>query len=70
MTVFGFPTSPDIPLADQNLGFYDQRLALDWVHKNIDHFGGAPDKITLFGQSAGVMSIDSLLTSESYKTPA
>ena len=32
----------------------DQRLAMEWVHANIHNFGGNPDRVTLFGQSAGV----------------
>ena len=33
--VFGFPASPEIPVKQRNLGFLDQRLALDWVQRNI-----------------------------------
>ena len=40
--VFGFPSSPELPLTGHNLGFLDQRFALDWVQRNINAFGGDP----------------------------
>ncbi|KAB2110991.1 hypothetical protein AG0111_0g796 [Alternaria gaisen] len=61
--VFGFPASPELPLATRNLGFLDQRFALDWVQRNIHAFGGDASKVTIFGESAGAFSIDALLTS-------
>lgn len=61
--MFGFPASAELPLAQRNLGFLDQRFALDWVQRNIKAFGGDPSKVTVFGESAGGFSIDALLTS-------
>ncbi|KAF5370184.1 hypothetical protein D9757_010633 [Collybiopsis confluens] len=45
--VFGFPGTPDLPPAANNLGFLDQELALSWVQQNIAQFGGDPNKITI-----------------------
>ncbi|KAI1104210.1 alpha/beta-hydrolase [Jackrogersella minutella] len=46
-----------------NFGLADQINALDWVGKNIKDFGGDPDKVTIFGQSAGAGSVRALMAS-------
>ncbi|KAI5645599.1 carboxylesterase family domain-containing protein [Phthorimaea operculella] len=57
----------DTPEISGNAGLKDQVTALRWVKSNIQSFGGNPNQITAFGNSAGGRSIGMHLTSESEK---
>ncbi|WVR04784.1 hypothetical protein IAU60_001796 [Kwoniella sp. DSM 27419] len=51
-----------------NLGLKDIKKGLDWVHTNIWAFGGNPDQVTVFGESAGAIAISLLYLDENVKT--
>ena len=53
LNIFGFFNHPEMDNQTGNFGLEDEILALQWVKDNIDQFGGDPDNITLFGESAG-----------------
>ncbi|THW59952.1 hypothetical protein D6D19_10178 [Aureobasidium pullulans] len=65
LNVFGFGCSDSIiatqnassPIKGGNFGLGDQRRALEWVVRNIGHFGGDNERITIGGQSAGASSV-------------
>lgn len=63
--IFGALTL-DLPEYSGNMGLKDQRLAIKWVHENIEHFGGDKNKIGLVGHSSGAMCVGlHVMTSQS-----
>ncbi len=66
--VFGFFAHPELTKESDThssgqYGILDQIQALQWVHNNIEQFGGDPKKVTIFGESAGSWSINTLVAS-------
>ncbi|KAL4877003.1 Alpha/Beta hydrolase protein [Aspergillus karnatakaensis] len=58
LSTWGFLASDEVTAAGAtNLGLRDQRLALQWIQENIAAFGGDPSKVTIWGESAGGMSV-------------
>ncbi|OGE54991.1 hypothetical protein PENARI_c005G11612 [Penicillium arizonense] len=58
LSAFGFLDSDEVRAeGNTNLALRDQRIAMRWVKKNIKAFGGDPNKITIWGESAGAYSV-------------
>ncbi len=66
---FGYFAFPELTKEDAdhgllgNYGLMDQIAALKWIKANIAAFGGDPDNVTIFGESAGGMAVNTMLTS-------
>jgi len=57
VSAFGFLNANNPQNAPNNVGILDQRMAMEWVQSNIKQFGGDPQQVTLFGESAGGHSV-------------
>lgn len=69
INMFGFMSCKELleeSPESSNFGFWDQRMAIEWVHKNIKYFGGNEELITVGGISAGAYSTFFQLTYELY----
>lgn len=72
LNLFGFLAHPELEKEDDNestgnYGVMDQILGLKWVKNNIKNFGGDPENITIFGQSAGGYSVQNMCATEQTK---
>lgn len=64
---YDFTTYPGCEDFESNCGLSDQIMGLKWVHENIAAFGGDPDRVTIFGESAGGATMVNMLAVPSVK---
>ena len=64
--VFGFLSHPELPREepDANFGLWDMLAALNWVNEHAEKFGGDPERVTMFGESAGAENILALMATK------
>jgi len=72
LNVFGFFAQPELVDEDPNKSaggqaILDMVAALEWVRDNVENFGGDPNNVTIFGESAGGMAVCTLLASPAAK---
>ena len=56
LSIYGFLSTGESHMTG-NYGLWDQHMAIQWVHDHIANFGGDPNRVTIFGESAGANSV-------------
>lgn len=57
LNIFGYPNAAALDGTYLNPGLMDHRKAVEWLYNHINAFGGDPERMILFGQSAGYCTI-------------
>ena len=56
LSIYGYLSTGESHMTGNN-GLWDQHMAIQWVHDHIENFGGDPNRVTIFGESAGAGSV-------------